>query len=48
MKKKSLKVKLVELAKNDMRNTKGGTRSNADLDEVTQTGKKKTSETQMK
>jgi hypothetical protein len=48
MKKKSLKVNLIELAKNELRNTKGGTRSAYDLDEVTQTGKKKQTITQMK
>lgn len=41
MKKKSLKVDVVELAKEDVRKVKGGTRSMADLQEVTQTGKKK-------
>lgn len=43
MKKKSMKVKVLELAKNELLQTKGGTRSMADLEEVTQTGKKKSS-----
>lgn len=41
MKKKSLKVDVVKLAKSDLRQTRGGTREVADLEEVTQTGKKK-------
>ncbi|WP_418893133.1 hypothetical protein [Limibacterium fermenti] len=48
MKKKSLKIDIVELAKKDLEKTKGGTRSAYDLDEVTQTGKKKTTEEMFK
>lgn len=42
MKKKSLKVKVLEIAKNELQQVKGGSRSLDDLEEVTQTGKKKT------
>lgn len=48
MKKKSLKINIVELAKKDLEKTKGGTRSQVDLDEVTQTGKKKIAEDTLK
>lgn len=41
MKKRSLKVKVMNLAKKDLLQTKGGARSAHDLDEVTQTAKKK-------
>ncbi|MDA3779908.1 MAG: bacteriocin [Bacteroidales bacterium] len=43
MKKKSLKVKVLELAKNELQQIKGGTRSMDDCEEVTCTGKKKSS-----
>lgn len=42
MKKKSMKVKVVELGINDMSKVKGGTQ--ADLKEVTCTGKKKSTD----
>lgn len=41
MKKKSLKVKVVELAKKEMQQIKGGTQDMADLQETVCTGKKK-------
>lgn len=44
MKKKSMKLDVVKLAKSDLQQTRGGTRDNADLQEVTQTGKKKTNQ----
>ena len=40
MKKKSLKVKVLDLAKSELQQAKGGTKSKDDCEEVTITGKK--------